>query len=126
MTLRASTSVGEDARAATRALFGLSLGVGGMAAAAGALIGDPLAIVALPALALAGSLARGAVAPAGYAAAVVWLAFLPRVSAEAVLVPLTMTLACLAMAIGPERLQRWARRHEAAVADVNEGWIEER
>ena len=99
-----------------------------MAAGASALIGDALVVVGIPTLALAAAIARGATVPGAYAAASLWLAFLPRVQGEALLVPLAMAVICLAVAVGPERLEAWfsGEREPDGFPQVDQGWIEER
>jgi hypothetical protein len=122
------TAYGEDAEAAVRALFGLTAGVGGFAAVF-ALAAGQLPLIALPTVALLGCLLFGAsVIVAAYAAASVWLVLLPAASGEALLVPLTMIVLCVAVAVGPDRLLSWLARDAAPGADVasaGEGWIEE-
>ena len=122
------SAYGEDAEAAARALFGLTVGVGGFAAAI-ALAGNHLPFTALPTLALLACLLAGSPIPlAAYAAGVVWLVLLPAAPGEALLVPLTMMLVCLAIALGPDRLLAWAARDVAPPPpgdDAGQGWIEE-
>ena len=108
-------------------MLGLTAAVGAMAALSAAAIGDPLAAIGLPTVLLIAFAARHSVAAAGYAAAVVWVAFIPRAPGLAMLVPIAMAVICLAIALGPARLMAWVRedfggrdRHEDAT-----GWIEE-
>ena len=122
------TAHGEDAEAAVRALFGLTAGIGGFAAVI-ALAAGQLPLTAIPTLALIGCLLVGArVVIAAYGAASVWVVLLPAASGEALLVPLTMIVLCLAVAVGPDRLLSWLAR-DAAPGSVGgsaeEGWIEE-
>jgi hypothetical protein len=129
MTVRAHAVVPEEIVAAERAILGLTAGVGAMAAAASAVIGDPLALIAAPAIVLMALLVRGTVPAAGYAAMAVWLVFLLRAPGEAVLVPLTMAIVCLAIGMGPGRLISWARQDFGGRPDPEppgaRGWIEE-
>jgi hypothetical protein len=124
------TAYGEDAEAAVRAVFGLTVGVGGLAAAMAAAAGE-LPLVALPTLALLGLLLFGAsIVGAAYAAGGVWLVLLPLAQGEALLVPLTMIVLCLAIALGPDRLLAWVARDATpgrgpARVTGDEGWIEE-
>jgi hypothetical protein len=119
---------GEDAEAAVRALFGLTAGVGGFAAVI-ALVAGQLPLTAIPTLALVGCLLFGAsVVVAAYGAAIVWLVLLPAADGEALLVPLTMIVLCLAVAVGPDRLLSWLARDAAPGSEDDsaaEGWIEE-
>jgi len=125
------TAYGEDAEAAVRAVFGLTVGVGGLAAAMAAAAGE-LPLVALPTVALLGLLLFGAsIVGAAYAAGGVWLVLLPLAPGEALLVPLTMIVLCLAIAFGPDRLLGWVARDlqgtpPAEPPATPEGWIEER
>ena len=118
---------GEETTAAVRAVLALSLGVGALAASGSALIGDPLVLVGIPTLTLVLAIARGAITPAAYAAASLWLIFLLRVQGEALLVPLAMAVICLAIAVGPDRLEAWFSDTRAAPSPraADEGWIEE-
>ena len=118
---------GEETTAATRAVLALSLGVGAMAAGGSALIGDPLVLVGVPTLAVAAAVARGAMTPAAYAAACLWLMFVMRVQGEAVLVPIAMAVICLGVALGPDRLEAWFSdtREPEPPGAAEEGWIEE-
>ena len=65
MTVRAGLSLGEDTTAAQRAVFGLTAGVGSVAAAASALAGDPLLVIGIPALAIIAARHLASVANAG-------------------------------------------------------------
>ena len=118
---------GEETTAATRALLALTLGVGAVAAGGSALIGDPLVLVSIPTLALAAAIGRGAITRAAYAAACLWLMFVMRVQGEALLVPIAMAVICLAVALGPDRLEAWFSdtREPRSPRAAGEGWIEE-
>ena len=128
MAARRRTAYSEDAEAVVRALFGLSAGVGGFAAAGAASTGQ-LPLIAVPTLALLGCLLMGApIVAAASAAASIWLTLLPTVSGEGLLVPVTMMVLCLAIAVGPDRLLAWAARDAAPGSGppvTEEGWIEE-
>lgn len=124
MTARAHALPGEEGRAFTRAVLGLTLGVGAMGAAAAALIGDGFMLVGIPTAALAIALARGRTPAAGWAGVAVWLLYVPRMHAEALLVPLAMALICLGIGVGRDRLGRWFREPDPARAS-DESWIEE-
>ncbi len=119
---------GEDAEAVVRAIFGLTAGVGALAAAATVAIGQ-LPFTAPPTLVLLICLLFGSsLMVAGSGAASVWLVLLPAAPGEALLVPLTMIVFCLTIGIGPERLLAWlARDATPTVGGVvsGEGWIEE-
>lgn len=125
--VQARTVPSEETTAAVRAVLALSLGVGAMAAGGSALTGDPLVLVGIPTLVLAAAIARGASTPAAYAAAGLWLTFLLRVQGEALLVPLAMAVICLAIALGPDRLEAWisSTREPETSRGADEGWIEE-
>jgi hypothetical protein len=122
------TAYSEDAEAVVRALLGLTTGVGAFAAAGAAATGQ-LPLIALPTLALLGLLLTGAsIAPVGYAAASIWVFLLPAASGEGHLVPLTMIVLCLALAVGPDRLLSWMARDAAPGSTPrveDRGWIEE-
>jgi len=122
------TAYGEDAEAAVRAVFGLTAGVGGLSAAVAAAT-DQLPLTAIPTLVLLACLLGGVpIFVAAYAAASVWLVIVPAAPGEALLVPLTMIVVCLAIALGPDRLLSWIARDAAPApsqADGEEGWIEE-
>lgn len=119
---------GEDAEAVVRAALGLTVGVGAVSAAASAASGE-LPLMAAPILVLTGCLLARAVAMAAYAAAAAWLLILPVAPGEALLVPGTMIVVCLAIALGPERLFTWMVRDATPeyrpAAPADDGWIEE-
>jgi hypothetical protein len=122
------TAYGEDAQAIVRALLGLTAGAGAFAAAAAASTGQ-LPLIGIPTLALLGFLLAGAsIAWAASAAGSIWVLLLPAASSEGILVPLTMIVVCLGLAIGPERLLSWLVRDAApgsAPRVEDRGWIEE-
>jgi hypothetical protein len=124
---RRRSPVSEEAAAAARLVLGLSVAVGSMAAAMGAVSDNAIVLVAVPVMALAIALARGIVPLAGWAGAAVWAAILPSATGEALLAPIAMIVLCLAIAIGPDRLSSWVGRDLAGSgARSPEGWIEER
>jgi hypothetical protein len=122
------TAYGEDAEAVVRALFGLTAGVGAFATA-GAVSTGELPLIAIPTLALLGSLLlRTSIVVAASAAASVWLILLPMVSGEGLLVPAMMLVMCVAIAVGPDRMLAWAASDAAPALDPpapGGGWIEE-
>jgi hypothetical protein len=128
MVARPRTAYGEDAEAIVRALLGLTIGVGGFATAGDVSTGQ-LPLIVVPTLAVLVCLLVGAsIALAASAAAGTWLILLPTVSGEGLLVPLTMMVVCIAIAVGPDRLFAWVARDAtptpvAPLSDV--GWIEE-
>lgn len=130
MAVHAPTAIPEEVEAAERALLALTAAVGAMAAASSAVVGDPLALVGIPTLVLVALLARHQPRPAASAAVVVWLTLLTQAHGEALVVPLAMSLVCLAIVIGPERLLAWNRDDFGGRVDEGppgaEGWIEER
>lgn len=122
------TAYSEDADAVVRALLGLTAGAGAFAAAAAAATGQ-LPLIGLPTLALLGFLLAGAsIAWAASAAGSIWVLLLPAASGEGILVPLTMMVVCLALAVGPDRLLSWLAVDAApgsAPRVEDRGWIEE-
>lgn len=122
------TAHSEDAEAALRALVALTAGVGGFAAV-GAAANGRVPLIALPTLALLGCLLIGtSMAVAAGAAGSVWLVLLPAAPGEALLVPLTMIVICLAIAVRPDRLLGWLARDAApgfVPPAADDGWIEE-
>ena len=70
MSVRVHASAPEEIVAAERSVLGLTAGVGGMAALISLVVGDPLAIVGVPSLFILVLLARGATAPAAWAAVI--------------------------------------------------------
>ncbi|MDQ3689232.1 MAG: hypothetical protein M3406_04205, partial [Chloroflexota bacterium] len=108
-TVQQPSTQGEDGEAVVRAVFALTAAVGGMLAGiAGA--GDQPPLLALPTIVLIGCLCLGRLTIAAYVAASVWLALLPLASGDALLAPLSMVLACLGIAIGPDRFVGWLAR----------------
>jgi hypothetical protein len=119
----------EEAVAATRVVLALTAAVGGMAGGIGIVGQQPMAWVAAPVIGLlVAGLMRSTRIAAAFGA-VIWAALLPGAHAEGMLGPLLMTLACIAIAVGPERLAGWAARdfrgRRAPERPVEAGWIEE-
>lgn len=119
----------EEAVAATRVVLALTAAVGGMAGAISLAAGGPIGWIVVPvaALLLAGiGHSRQVAAACG---AVVWAGLLPQAHAEAMLGPLLMVVACVAIAVGPERLAaivaRDFRGDRADESQASVGWIEE-
>ena len=130
VTLRRRSSVPEEIDAAERSVLGLTAGVGAMGTLISLMVGDPLAVVGVPSLATFVLVARGETIPGAWAAMVAWLVFATRAPNEAIVVPLAMAVACLAIAIGPERFGGWVRDDvegsHGRDAEAEAGWIEER
>ena len=126
---RSRSPASEEAAAAARVILGMTVAVGGMAAAIGAAAGDPILAIAAPTAALGLALVVHAVTVAGWAGVVVWLVLLPSTRGEAILAPLVMAALCLTVAIGPDRLLAWLGRdvvgHPAEESRPSAGWIEE-
>lgn len=124
------TPYGEEAEAAVRAIFGLTAAVGAVASAMIAATGE-LPLIGLPTLVLLGCLVIGTpVGGAACAGAAVWLVLAPTTQGEGLLAPLAMVVACVAIALGPERLLSWLERDAAPEPGkprraAGEGWIEE-
>ena len=111
-----------------RAMFGLTAGVGTLAAAMAAVTGQ-LPLIGLPTVVLLGWLVVGApLAGAAYAGAAVWLVLAPTAHGEALIAPLAMALLCIAAALGPERVLAWLSSDAAPTLDRvgdDYGWIED-
>jgi hypothetical protein len=125
MTVRGPS---EEAIAAARVVLGMTLAVGGMAAAIGASAGTPLVLLAIPTGAAAAALLLRAVRVAAWAAAAVWVLLAPHASGEALVAPVVMASLCLAIAVGPDRLLGWVGRDAVGIAPDatgSAGWIEE-
>lgn len=143
MTGRA-TVVGEDTQALARFVFGLTLGVGAMAAVAAAFTGQLTILTAVPTVVLAVMLRRwrGDELPhplAGYSAALVWLVICTVTRGDTLVVPLGMAAISVTLAVGPQRVADWLGRQWVRDPDVPPspaggdadaardavGWIEE-
>ena len=128
MTQRARAQAGEDVQAAERAVLGLTAAVCLQAGVMSAVVGDPLAVIALPALVVVVLLVRGSIVQAAYVGAVAWTLLLPHAAGVALIVPLAMSVGCLAIAIGPGRLMDWVGEDfggRAPPGDAPRGWIED-
>jgi len=128
MVQRAHSRPSEEVEAAERAVLGLTAVVGLQAGLISAVVGEPLALIGVPAIALVVLLAGGSMPRAAYAGAVVWAMLLPHAMEEALIVPVAMAVACLAIAIGPDRLMAWVRDDFSGPTDRGDaapGWIEE-
>jgi hypothetical protein len=93
----------EEMVAATRLVLGLSAAVGAVAGTIGLVTVQPLALLAIPSAILLVGLVLGALPVAAWAAAAMWAGILPNAHAEAMFGPLLMILACVAIAVGPDR-----------------------
>ena len=88
-----------------------------------------LPITAAPTLVLLAALALRAIPLAAWAGVVTWAVIAPLGDGIAVLAPATMAVACLAFAVGPDRLLDWVRDEwvgrEEDDATLAAGWIED-
>jgi hypothetical protein len=94
----------EEAAAATTIVLGLSAAVGGMAGGIGLVSGSALGWLVVPTAVLLASLLTGRVIGAAWSGVVLWAGLLPYAHADAMFGPLLMIVACLAIALGPDRL----------------------
>jgi hypothetical protein len=94
----------EEAAAATTIVLGLSAAVGGMAGGIGLVSGSGLGWLVAPTAVLLAMLATGRIINAAWSGVVLWAGLLPHARADAMLGPLLMIVACLAIALGPDRL----------------------
>jgi len=127
---RSRMPASEEAIAAARLVLGLTIGVGGMAAAIGASTGELLVVVAIPTIVLVIAILRRAVTVSGWSGVAIWLVLLPSAQGEAMLAPLAMIVLCVAIAIGPGRLVSWVvedvgGHHGSSPPRRAQGWIEE-
>ena len=93
-----------------------------------AVAGEPLAVIALPGLLIVALLARGSTVPAAYIGAAAWTLLLPHAPGVALAVPLALSVGCLAIAIGPERLLDWVGEDfggRARPGEASTGWFED-
>lgn len=114
------------------AVFGVVMAV---TAASGAMIAmfdvvnGRLPLTAAPTLVLLAALARRRVPVAAWAGVVTWAVIAPLGDGIAVLAPATMAVACLAFAVGPDRLLDWVRDEWVGRDDDDAtpavGWIED-
>lgn len=118
----------EEAQAAARVVLALTLAVGLLGGAIGLIAGEPLALLAPPALVMLASLARGATLAAAWSGATVWAVLIPIGQLAGAAAALPMLVACLAIALGPERLGQLVARDFGALPPERsreEGWIED-
>ena len=128
MAQRAQAQPSEDVQVVERGVLGLTAAVCLQAGVMSAVAGEPLAVVALPAIAVVVLLARGAIVPAAYVGAVAWTLLLPHAAGVALIVPLALSVGCLAIAIGPGRLMDWVGEDfggRARPGDAARGWFED-
>ena len=128
MAQRAHASPGEDVQVVERGLLGLTAAVCLQAGVMSALVGDPLAIIIVPAFVVLALLARGSIVPAAYVGGAAWTLLLPHAAGVAVIVPLGLAVGCLAIAIGPGRMLDWVREDwggRESPDDASRGWFEE-
>lgn len=117
----------EEADALFGAVMALTAASGGMIAAFEALDGN-LPVLLLPTIGLLAGLARREPTLSAWSAVLIWAMVLPMAPGVAILAPALMGVACLAFAIGPDRLldwvhDEWIGRMGGEAAEV--GWIEE-
>lgn len=113
------------------ALYGVVVAVtaasGGMIAGFAALNGD-LPIISLPTGVLLLGMARRSLPLTAWSGVAVWALVLPLAPGIAMLAPILMVLACLAFAIGPDRLLDWVRDEwigRMGDEPVDVAWIED-
>jgi hypothetical protein len=117
----------EEADALFGAVMALSAVSGGMIAAFEALDGN-FPVLLLPTIGLLGGLAGRRPALSAWSAAVIWAMVLPMAPGVAIVAPALMGAACLAFAVGPDRLLDWV--HDEWIGRMGDepaevGWIEE-
>lgn len=126
--LRRGTSVGDEEAAALSAVFAITAAAGGMAALIAAVNGE-MSFVAVPTILLLAGIVARRPGVAGLAGTAVWISFAPMAHAEAMIVPLTMTLICAGIAVGPARLLGWVRDdwtgRQTEESPMASGWIED-
>ena len=119
----------EEWRAARGVLVAVTAGTGGMLTLFGIASGAiPLALVPTVALVL-GERVGWSDRVIGWAGAAIWLTIVPAAHGEALLAPLAMALAWVAVAVGPERLGTWVAADwngpAPAPSPAAAGWIED-
>lgn len=124
---RARHQRSEEADALYGVVVALTAASGGMIAAFGALAGN-LPIILLPTGALLVGLVRRLPPLTAWSGVLVWAMVLPMAPGVAILAPVMMGVACLAFAIGPDRLLDWV--HDEWIGRMGDepvevGWIEE-
>ena len=128
MAQRADAQPGEDVQVVERGLLGLTAPVCLQAGVMSAAAGDPLAVLAVPAIVMLVLLARRAFVPTAYVGSAAWTLLLPHAAGMAVVVPLGLSVGCLAIAIGPGRLLDWVGEDfgvRASPGDASRGWFED-
>ncbi len=124
---RARQQRSEEADALYGVVVAITAASGGMIAGFAALDGE-LPIIAAPTAALLVGMARRFLPLSAWSGLAVWALVLPLAPGMAMLAPIMMGLACLAFAIGPDRLLDWVH-HEwiGRMGDepVDVGWIED-
>lgn len=117
----------EEADALFGAVMALTAACGGMLTAFEALDAK-LPVILLPTIGLMVGLARRAPTHAAWSGLAIWALVLPMAPGIAILAPALMAVACLALAIGPDRLLDWV--HDEWIGRMGDepvevGWIEE-
>ena len=128
MAQRTHAQHGEDVQVVERLVLGLTAVVCLQTGAMSAMAGEPLAVIALPGLLVVALLARGSIVPAAYVGAAAWTLLLPHAAGMALIVPLALSVGCLAIAIGPERLIDWVGEDfggRPRPGDAASGWFED-
>jgi len=130
-TPEAATGVRPERSEEANALYGVVMALtaasGGMIAAFAAIGGDT-PLILLPTIALVVCLSRRAPSEAAWSGLLVWAMVLLMAPGIAMLAPALMGMACLAFAVGPDRLLDWFRDEWIGrVGDepVEVGWIED-
>jgi hypothetical protein len=126
MARRASGS--EEADAVYGVVMAITAASGAMIAMFD-LVNGRLPITAAPTLVLMAALALRAVPLTAWAGLATWAVIAPLAEGIAVLAPATMAVACLAFAVGPDRLLDWIHGDWIGRADDSTtrpaGWIED-
>jgi hypothetical protein len=117
----------EEADALYGVVVALTVSSGAMVAVFAMLEGD-VPITALPTVALLVGMARRSLPLTAWSGVVVWALVLPMAPGMAILAPVLMVVACLAFAIGPDRLLDWV--HDEWIGRMGDepvevGWIED-
>ena len=127
-TTRPRSSGSEEGDAVYRAVMAVTAVSGAMIGLFALPVGDlPLTIV--PAAVLLVAMSRGIPVVAAWAGVALWLLVMPMARGIGILAPATMTVVCLAFAIGPDRLLEWVRDEwigrEGDAVTLPTGWIED-
>jgi hypothetical protein len=117
----------EEADALYGVVVAITAASGGMIGGFDALDGE-LPIIALPTAVLLVGMARRSPSLTAWSGVAVWALVLPLAPGMAILAPIFMGVACLAFAIGPDRLLDWV--HDEWVGRMGDepvgvGWIED-